>query len=835
MTTRSGLAVVLIAGVALRVLLLAVYEPIHHQDTDTYTPLAASILRADFSSFDGLRPPGYPAFIALAGLSPQRIWLLQMIAGVAISLLLFHIALRLTRRPGVAMFVAITYNANLAQLFFEANLLSETLTTLLVVAACAVLGTGLERMRSGRPETAWLVGAGALAGLAALTRPQFVYLPVLFAAVTGYAVFVISGAPLRRVAGRGLAAVAPGLVLILGWSYVNYVRLDFFTPSTLVGINLMNHTLPFVESAPKRYAPIPEIAARHRDAKIARTGRHNFANFEALPELKAATGLRTPALSKRLEEMSVELIFRHPFRYAWGVAQAWVDFWLAPNYWALDKLKPRSLAPVLRSVWWPEYWLLRAMNAVFLVVAMLALTSRRFRDRVRWELELSGLCAVVLLASLVQAMGEWGENPRYAIPVQALVVLVVLVVGWRWARARAVVGAPAVAEGRQTVAVVSATVLAVGLSALAPPPVAAGGGDVGLATGARRGDVRTIQAAAPSSGVGSWQRLKAGNPGDPTPNSGGFQTWAYNDTDGSIWYYNSSEAGAIYRYDFGPMRWSRTVTNGIARARHNCATVYDRDNEQLYIGGCAPDAQQPEAHRIPTKGPQQGQMLSLAPSRFPVAATPACGYDPGAKVILCFGGWTSSPKVYEHAVVPFSGLGNWVSRTPVGAVPELVAGQPGANSYTRSTYNRGGWSRRHGKLYAIDAPGDLWFYDRGANAWSRTATSGPKPPSYGVVALHDAANVVVTWAGCGFDCAERKDQTYLLDVATGTWSLGPAGAAGPTSATFQSYNILYHEARQSIVLMIYGTPPPMWEFRLPQTRAGIGSARARLAATHALR
>jgi 4-amino-4-deoxy-L-arabinose transferase-like glycosyltransferase len=118
--------------------------------------------------------PGYP--ITLAVLSEDRgVYLAQLILGVIITLLLFYMAWRISGKAWFAALVALAHTLNLGQLFFEANLLTETISTFWVVAALAGFIHGIHLPAARRPWLAFLIGAAA--GLEILFRPNFVYLP----------------------------------------------------------------------------------------------------------------------------------------------------------------------------------------------------------------------------------------------------------------------------------------------------------------------------------------------------------------------------------------------------------------------------------------------------------------------------------------------------------------------------------------------------------------------------------------------------------------------------------------------------------------------------------
>ncbi len=424
-TIVRWLVILLLAGSLLRLACWFVYGPVTYPDTGTYMRVAENILAGDFSNYEGRRPPGYPLVLAIAGLSPHGAWAIQLLMGLATSGLLFYIALALTGRPGLAALVGMTYNLNLSQLFFEANLLSETTATFATTGVAALLLVSYQRILDKRRLWPWLLGLGLMAAFATLARPQFVFLPPLIAALIGYASQTRAGARFWRSAAHAGLAFVTSTVLILGWCGFNYAKVGFFTISTQTGIGLMDHSLAFIELAPGRYATIRDIYLRHRDEKRARTGRHS-ASWDGLPEAMAATGLSLPALSNELARMSIEMFVQHPLRYASGVAQAWADFWAAPIYWQPAMLRLPLVSRFVGLAWRLEQPIVRVASAVFLGLVAVVTLSPAFRQRLSWDLGLTTLAAIVLGTSLVQALAIWVENARYAIPVQPLVIVIVL-------------------------------------------------------------------------------------------------------------------------------------------------------------------------------------------------------------------------------------------------------------------------------------------------------------------------------------------------------------------------------------------------------------------------
>lgn len=433
MKTQHWLLILVLVGALLRVGLWACYEPVTYPDTGTYVSAARDLLAGDFSRSQGRRTPGYPLLIALVGEAPQNIFVAQLTAGLLISVLLFYVALLMTARPGFAFLAGMTYNLNLQQLFLEGAILSETASTLGVVAVVAAMLNVFRRLRAGRRASVMLLLLGVLAGAAILTRPQYVFLPLMLPLLVAYAV---SG--LRLPSGGAIKyaslATLPAVLLVLAWAAVLYVKVGFFTLSTQSGFGLVNHSIAFMELAPDRYAAIRDVLLKYREQRLATVGHFRNTIWYALPEIRQVTGLSLPEASREVQKMSFEMFAGHPVLYGISVAQAWVDFWTVPILWNFDRLRPSWLASPLAALWWIEHKLLRIANVVFVLLVFLVPISRRVRLRVGWDLDLTSISALILLSSIIQALADQGASSRYAVTIQALVVLVVMVA---WLRFRA--------------------------------------------------------------------------------------------------------------------------------------------------------------------------------------------------------------------------------------------------------------------------------------------------------------------------------------------------------------------------------------------------------------
>jgi hypothetical protein len=218
-------------------------------------------------------------------------------------------------------------------------------------------------------------------------------------------------------------------VPLLFWFTFNKVVLDYFGMTTLLGYNLTNHSGAFMEKAPAEYATIREIYLKHRDRRLAEGKSHAMTIFEARNDLKAATGLGDAQLSREFLRLSLRLFADHPGEYLASVARAWGGFWAVPSYWKPEDVRWRELRDLLEGAVAVQKWVLRAGYAAFLVLALPILWIAWIRKGgVDDGWNAAGLLtATVLAASLLQALLEYGENARYALPTQSIAMAAVII------------------------------------------------------------------------------------------------------------------------------------------------------------------------------------------------------------------------------------------------------------------------------------------------------------------------------------------------------------------------------------------------------------------------
>jgi hypothetical protein len=266
-----------------------------------------------------------------------------------------------------------------------------------------------------------------------MVRPLFFVFPAwLFA-------FVVSKDAHERT-HRIVRSIAFGVgpVLILG-GWLNWVNSTYgmLSPTTMTGYHLVQHTGEYFEYLPDEVAPIRDTYLRYRDARIAERGVQTNAIWDAIPEMTQASGLSFFGLSAELQRLSLRLIAEHPGLYLANVIQGWIDFWKAPVYWDRAGLESGWLGRPFAGWAVLGRGLSLVANAAFLMGSAAAVVSGKLRRRLgvdHFALVVGGLIG---LSSIVQTLVDHGDNPRFLVPLQAVVILLVVRAGWTWWRGAA--------------------------------------------------------------------------------------------------------------------------------------------------------------------------------------------------------------------------------------------------------------------------------------------------------------------------------------------------------------------------------------------------------------
>ncbi|MEA3326242.1 MAG: hypothetical protein U9R53_02905 [Chloroflexota bacterium] len=416
---KVWIGIVLAVAVLLRVVLFTTYPVVSYSDSASYRRSADAIL-GGFRAYDGTRTPGYPAFLAILG--PDRaVYAAQLILGLFITMIWFVIAWKASGKAFVGGVAALAHTLNPGQFFFEANLLTETLSTFWLAAA--LLGAFLW-LHDDKFKTLWMgLGIGLCTAIATLTRPLFIFMPIWLAVFLA----VTYKDKKLRVNWRSLVGVLlPAILLIGGW--MGWVQSNYhvFSLTTMTGYHLIQHTGYYFEDVPDEFSELRGVYLEFRQERVQERGTQGNTIWDAIPAMQAATGLNFYELSRILQKISIQLILTHPWAYLSRVLRGWWLFWRAPVYWDISAIAPSSIASMIKSFILGVRGLIFGVNIIFVLSSIGACLSKRLRQI--WALKPFHwlLAGSVWATSIVSSMLDHGDNPRFLVPMQTAVMFWVL-------------------------------------------------------------------------------------------------------------------------------------------------------------------------------------------------------------------------------------------------------------------------------------------------------------------------------------------------------------------------------------------------------------------------
>lgn len=223
------------------------------------------------------------------------------------------------------------------------------------------------------------------------------------------------------------AGLIPFLVLIVGWSEINYARFGWFTLSTSTGYHLTQYSGPYLQEAPPQFEKLTSIFLRHQDLQIRGGGTHIDAFWKARPEIMKATGLTDAQISRLFLRMSLPIILHHPGGY-WALVKRSVQvFWRPPVYARgcnLGDLR-KGLHEYLagRASWSDRFF--AYLYLPFEYAYALALVGPVLRKRWRtllWSPGVLMVNTVILYTAVITSFLEPEDNNRFKVPVESLIL-----------------------------------------------------------------------------------------------------------------------------------------------------------------------------------------------------------------------------------------------------------------------------------------------------------------------------------------------------------------------------------------------------------------------------
>lgn len=402
--------------ILVRVVIIVLYRHVTiFPDSGDYIELGGLLYQFNLNGYWGARTPGYPLLIALSANYLPVTVALQMLLGIGTTLYTYKTLLVTGFRTTVALYVAAILGNLLHVVFYETNILTETLTLFFITLLAYHT---LKLFKEGYKCFGQLLFIGLLCGYLTLIKPFYFYLAPLI-----YGLYTLNRFSFRNIINPALSLPLLSCITFFGWSYVNYVNTGHFVSTTYFGINVAQNCVQFAENVPDEYKNIGNIYASHREQAIKENKDVAMTIWYAQDDLQKTTGLSIVELSSKLNDYGRVAIKQNKLGYAKQVLISWIAFWGSDMYWNYEDFSMPWVRWPLLAVWYITKYTLIGCKIMFLLFTPMYI-MRYFKTKVIDTP--SVLYALIIATSILQAVVAYGTNARYCFPFELLIVISVL-------------------------------------------------------------------------------------------------------------------------------------------------------------------------------------------------------------------------------------------------------------------------------------------------------------------------------------------------------------------------------------------------------------------------
>ncbi len=195
-------------------------------DSPTYLEPAHEALRGNLAGIGTLnRPPGYPAFLAILGTSPEAVLVAQALLGALIAAAGVLLTYMLTQDVSLSSGAGLVLAVSPTGIGLTGLIMADLLLGVVFAIGLSLLVASVRYRRTG-----WLHVAGLLFGLGVLVKPVlFAWAPFSVLLAWLVAGGTMRFAPIRAIVLFLVLQLAPAGI----WATCNYVRYGVFTVSSI--------------------------------------------------------------------------------------------------------------------------------------------------------------------------------------------------------------------------------------------------------------------------------------------------------------------------------------------------------------------------------------------------------------------------------------------------------------------------------------------------------------------------------------------------------------------------------------------------------------------------
>lgn len=414
--TKKPITAIIAFCIISRLIIVLLYQNITiFPDSSGYIELAERIAGFNLKDYDGTRSPGYPILLALAGNSLAVTVVLQFIIGAVNAVYQYKTLRLLNFNTKTSFILTVIFNCLLHVIFYETNILTESVTLFFVTLVFYFTIKGLNTEQKLKNS----IVLSLLMGFLVLIKPFYIFLPFLI-----YGFYTLKNFSFSHIINIRITLLILPLVSFLGWSYVNKMNTGYFVSTTFWGINIAQNCVYFAEKCPEEYKEIGDAYADYRERIIAADKDVAMTIWYARPELMHITKLSSlPDFSAKLSDYSKATIKENPLDYAKQVFVSWRDFWDTAIYWNYKNFKVPHANQGLVVIWYIQSFILYLIKVLFVLLIPYHLIQFLRKKEINAAVIIT---TVIFAASLLQAMATYGTNSRFSYPFEFLMMVTIL-------------------------------------------------------------------------------------------------------------------------------------------------------------------------------------------------------------------------------------------------------------------------------------------------------------------------------------------------------------------------------------------------------------------------
>ncbi len=111
-------------------------------------------------------------------------------------------------------------------------------------------------------------------------------------------------------------------------------------------------------------------------------------------------------------------------------------FWKAPVYWRPEAVQSVLTGGILNGMAIVGRGISLLANFLFLAFSALVVVSVKWRRRLKFDLITLAAGGMIWMISILQTLLDHGDNPRFLVPLQVLVIFLVARSLWFWSKGR---------------------------------------------------------------------------------------------------------------------------------------------------------------------------------------------------------------------------------------------------------------------------------------------------------------------------------------------------------------------------------------------------------------